>query len=205
MLKLFSGRSDRRRLAALMAAFALVACGNREDGAATPSVRTSTVVEPDTRVDPVPQEEPAVARSQWRAVNDQARAVTGNLRVSLEGPRGGPVVFAFATGITISAQPIGVSPADARSGVSGQSFAAAMGGDPRVDAYLYRVVSENLAASAPQGGLCGADTARHLAVSEFVDGAGRWVFKIAAFKSEAPPGRAGEDPLICAAYAYTAQ
>ena len=48
------------------------------------------MVEPETRVDAVPQEEPAVARSQWRAVNDGARAITGNLRVSLEGKRGGP-------------------------------------------------------------------------------------------------------------------
>ena len=190
---------------ALLAALALSGCGRRRQSAESPQTSSSNVVEPETRVDAVPQEEPAVARSQWRAVNDQARTVVGNLRVSLESTRGGPVVFAFANGVTITAQPIHVAPADSRSGVGGQSFAAVMGGDPRVDAHIYRVVAENLTRSASQGGLCGADMTRHMAVSEFVDGSGRWVFKIAAFKSEAPPGRAGEDPLVCAAYSFAAQ
>ena len=190
---------------AALAAFSLAACDSSNDRAETPTVRASTVVEPETRVDTVPQEEPAVARSQWRAVNEQARAVTGNLRVSLAGARGGPVVFAFANGVTVTAQPIAVAPADSRSGVGGQSFAAVMGGDPRVDAYLYRVQSENLTRSAAEGGLCGADTTRHISVSEFVDGSGRWVFKIAAFKSEAPPGVPGEDPLLCNAYSFASQ
>ncbi len=190
---------------ALLATLAATGCGRRQQSAESSQTSSSTIVEPETRVDAVPQEEPAVARSQWRAVNDQARTVVGNLRVSLQSTRGGPVVFAFANGVTITAQPIHVAPADSRSGVGGQSFAAVMGGDPRVDAHIYRVVSENLTRSAAQGGLCGADTTRHMAVSEFVDGSGRWVFKIAAFKSEAPPGRAGDDPLVCGAYSFAAQ
>ncbi|MBL8537297.1 MAG: hypothetical protein JNM59_07815 [Hyphomonadaceae bacterium] len=184
---------------------ALGACSREDEGGILPKQRPTTVVEPETRVDAVPQEEPAVARSQWRAVSDQARAVTGNLRVSLEGPRGGPVVFAFANGITVHAQPYDVTPADSRSGVGGQSFAAVVGGDPRVDAYLYRVNRENLTPQRqPEGGLCGATPARHLAVSEFVDSSGRWVFKIAAFRGAARPG-SGDNPELCAAYAYTAQ
>ncbi|GAM97463.1 hypothetical protein U91I_01089 [alpha proteobacterium U9-1i] len=191
--------------AALIAAVSVTGCDRRDSRNETPTVRASTVVEPETRVDSVPQEEPAVARSQWRAANEQARSVVGNLRVSLQGARGGPVVFAFANGVTVTAQPISVVAADSRSGSGGQSFAALMGGDPRVDAYLYRVLTENLSRSATQGGLCAADTTRHIAVSEFVDGSGRWVFKIAAFKSEAPPGVAGEDPLFCSAYAFASQ
>jgi hypothetical protein len=192
-------------LALVCAALTLGACDRQRQNTDNPTSRSSTVVEPETRVDAVPQEEPAVARSQWRAVNEQARTVAGNLRVSLQGARGGPVVFAVANGVTITAQPISVVPANSRSGVGGQSFAAVMGGDPRVDAYLYRVQTENLTRSAAQGGLCGADPTRHMAVSEFVDGSGRWVFKIAAFRSEAPPGAAGEDPLVCNAYSYSAQ
>jgi hypothetical protein len=191
---------------AALASLTLAACQRESNNAQTPTIRSSTVVSPETRVDNVPQEEPAVARSQWRAVNDAARQVTGNLRVSLAtGVRGDPVVFAFANGVTVTAQPISVVAADNRSGVGGQSFAAVMGGDPRVDAYLYRVQSENLTRSAAEGGLCGADTTRHIAVSEFVDGSGRWVFKVAAFKSEAPPGVAGEDPLLCNAYSFASQ
>jgi hypothetical protein len=193
-------------LAAIVACgFALTACAREDDGDTLPKQRPATVVEAETRVDAVPQEEPAVARSQWRAVSDHARTVTGNLRVSLEGSRGGPVVFAFANGITIHAQPYNVVPADSRSGSRGQSFAAVLGGDPRVDAYLYRVNSEDLIPQRQaQGGLCGPAPARHLAVSEFVDASGRWVFKLASFRGGAQPATS-EDPELCAAYAYTAQ
>jgi len=190
-----------------LAAFSLAVtgCSRGGDSEQAPSVRRSTVVEPETRnIDVVPQEEPGVARSQWRAGSDSARTITGNLRVSLVGNRGGPVTFAFATGVTVTAQPYNVVPADSRSGVGGQSFAAVVGGDPRVDAYLYRVTSEQVTPSAPQGGLCGEGRTRYLAVSEFVDGTGRWVFKIAAFQGDsAPPSSA--DPQLCNAYAYTAQ
>lgn len=182
----------------------LAACGDNRQAGEQPRVRSSTIVAPETtRVDSVPEEEPAVARAQWRAVNDQARSVTGNLRVSIERVRGGPVVFAFANGITIRAQAYSVVPADTRSG--GQSLAAVMGGDPRVNAYLYRVLEESTAQSAAQGGLCGRDTrTRFMSVSEFVDGSGRWVFKIAAFRGDdAPPS--GGDPALCGAYSFTAQ
>lgn len=179
-------------------------CDRNGGGAGLPGERAQTQVEAETRVDTVPQEEPAIARSQWRAANEDARAVTGNLRVSLQGRRGGPLVFAFATGVTVVGQPYNVVPADSRSGVGGQSFAAVLGGDPRVDVYLYRVESENVTPSAPRGGLCGEAVTRHLAVSEFVDGAGRWVFKIAAFSGDAQPP-SSQDPQLCNAYSYTAQ
>jgi hypothetical protein len=118
--------------------------------------------------------------------------------------RGGPVVFAFANGVTVRAQPYAVAPAASRSGVGGQSFAAVLGGDPRVDAYLYRVIEENVAESA-QRGLCGDHPARHLAVSEFVDGSGRWVFKVAAFGADTPPGAGGQNPGLCNSYGFSAQ
>jgi len=195
----------RRLVLAAIAALGVMAAGCQRDNDSDqpPSVRRSTVVEPETTsVDVVPQEEPAVARSQWRAASDLARSVSGNLRVSLVGPRGGPVVFAFANGVTIQAQPYAMVPANSRSGVGGQSYAAVLGGDPRVNVWLYRVQGENVTASAAQGGLCGEERTRYLAVSEFVDSSGRWVFKIAAFRGEGQPG---QDPTLCNAYAYTAQ
>jgi hypothetical protein len=191
----------RRMIVAAMAAFAFIgaACSRDEEGQQEASIRASTVVVPETRVDAVPHEEPAVARAQWRAVGDTARAVTGNLRVSIERTRGGPLIFAFATGITVRAQPYGVVSADSRA-PSGQSYAALLGGDPRVETHLYRVLDENVTSSAPQGGLCGAVRTRVLAVSEFVDSSGRWVFKVASFRNEG-----GEDMVFCNAFAYTAQ
>jgi hypothetical protein len=189
---------------AMLAMITLVGCERLEPDDQASGVRVSTVVEPETRVDAVPQEEPAVARSEWESVNENARAVTGNLRVSLaRGVRGGPVIFAFANGITVEAQPYEVAPADSRSGVGGQSFAAVLGGDPRVDAHLYRVISENVSRTAVRGGLCGQVLTRHIAASEFVDGSGRWVFKLAAFSGDAAPP-SGDDPVFCKAYSYTA-
>lgn len=180
------------------------ACSRDEEGEAAPRVRSSTVVEPETRVDTVPQEEPGLARTNWRAANELARNVAGNLRLSIERVRGGPVVFAFANGITVRAQPYNVVPADSRSGVGGQSFAALMGGDPRVEAHLYRVLDENVTSSAARGGLCGETPTRFMAVSEFVDGSGRWVSKIATFRGQsAPPS--SSDPGHCSSFAYTAQ
>lgn len=196
----------RTLLLAALAALSLTAagCSRQNEGDQPDRPRGSTVIEPETRVDVVPQEEPAVARTQWRAASDTARRVSGNLRVSIESTRGGPVIFAFANGITVRAQPYNMVPADSRSGVGGQSFAAVLGGDPRVNAFLYRVLDENVTRSAAQGGLCGEETTRYMAVSEFVDGSGRWVFKIAAFRgSEAPPS--GEDAQLCNSYAYIAQ
>lgn len=190
-------------VAAMAAMLALSACQRERGGEALPGERPKTVVEAETRVDAVPEEEPAVARSQWRASSEQARTVTGNLRVSLDGRRGGPVVFAFANGITVRAQSYNVVPADQRSGSGGQSFAAILNGDPRVQAHLYRVQSENLIPGR-SAGLCGERPTRHLAVSEFVDSSGRWVFKIAAFAGEAQPPTSA-DPELCAAFAYTAQ
>jgi len=207
MLKWCSARFKRvffQILAAGALASALSACGpsGGDSGSQTPA---STIVTPDMRVDAVPQEEPAVARFSWRAVNDLARNNTGNLHVSLQAQRGGPVIFAFATGVTVTAQPTADVPADQRSGVSGQSFAAVLGGDPRVDAHLYRVTDEVVAHSAPAGGLCGGVTAKYLAVSEFVDSSSHWVFRLAAFKGDRPPGNPGDDPQLCGAYAFAAQ
>ena len=86
-----------------------------------------------------------------------------------------------------------------------ESFASLMTGDPRVEAYLYRVLDENLIPGRRStGGLCGTSPTRHLAVSEFVDGSGRWVFKIAAFRGESQPPSSA-DPDHCGAFAYTAQ
>lgn len=181
------------------------ACGRRNHNDANTTPHSETIVAPETRpVDQVPEEEPAVARSSWRAVNDVTRNVTGNLRVSIEHQRGGPIVFAFATGVTVRAQAYQEAPADRRSDVGGQSFAAVLGGDPRVDAYLYRVLDETVAQSAPLGGLCGQDRTRFMAVSEFVDASGRWVFKIAAFKGDRGPG-SGQDPQYCRSFSFTAQ
>jgi hypothetical protein len=196
-----------RSLVLAIAAFGLVlgGCSRDNEGDQTPTVRRSTVVEPEIRgVDVVPQEEPAVARQQWRAASDTARTVSGNLRVSILGNRGGPVVFAFANGVTVQAISYSVVPADSRSGVGSQSFAAVLGGDPRVNAYLYRVQAENVTSSATRGGLCGEGRTRFMAVSEFVDSTGRWVFKIAAFAGDSAPPSGG-DPQLCNSYAFTAQ
>lgn len=207
-----SARSDVRAAAqgplvkvamvVLAACLALAACSRGPGSEDQTGVRAKTEVTPKLRFDEVPEEEPGVARTRWRVANDVARSVTGNLQVSLVSARGGPLVFAFANGITTRAQPISVRPASDRSGVTGRNFAQVLGGDTRVPAHLYRVVDETVAATASNGGLCGPSRATHLVVSEFVDSRGRWVFKLASFRGEGPPGVSGVDPGFCATYAY---
>lgn len=187
---------------ALSLALALAACSRSGSSAGGSDVRAQTEVVPKFNFEEVPEEEPGVARSRWRIANEAARSVTGNLQVSLVDRRGGPLVFAFANGITTRAQPIAVQPASNRSGVTGRNFAQVLGGDSRVPAHLYRVMDETVAATAANGGLCGPNRATHLVVSEFVDSRGRWVFKLAAFKGEGPPGVSGVNPDFCATYAF---
>jgi hypothetical protein len=206
MSKSFSAACKRGRPGLALATLILLAAAgcSRQNEAPGAAARASTVVTPEMRVDAVPEEEPAVARSLWRAANEGARTVTGNLRVSLLGSRGGPVVFAFATGVTVRAQPVQVAPAADRSGVAGRSFAEILGGDARVLAHHYRVLDETVAATAPSGGLCGRERSTNMVVSEYVDDRGRWVFKIASFRGDGPPGVTGVDPQFCATYAFDA-
>jgi hypothetical protein len=180
------------------------ACSQEDNNANAGGVRASTVIEPELKVDAVPEEEPAVARSQWRASNESARSVTGNLHVSLLGVRGGPLVFAFANGVTVRAQPVQVAAASDRSGVAQRTFAELLGGDARVPAHHYRVIEETVARTAAAGGLCGRERTTNMVVSEYVDDRGRWVFKLAAFSGEGPPGVTGVDPHYCATFAYDA-
>ena len=57
----------RTLLMAVVAALSLTAagCTRENEGDQPDRPRGSTVIEPETRVDVVPQEEPAVARTQW--------------------------------------------------------------------------------------------------------------------------------------------
>lgn len=190
---------------AVLCVGALSACdrvGGSNSGAGGPTI--GSVVAPEPVVDAVPQEEPAVARSLWRAANNAAANTTGNLRVSLASVRGGPVILAFATGVTMRAQPIAVSPASEQSGVNNATFAALLGADPRVDVNLYRVQDETVVQTAPQGGLCGAARTSYLIISEFVDQREHWVFRVGAFRGQAPPGVRGANPQYCGAYAFEA-
>ncbi|MBI1251956.1 MAG: hypothetical protein GC189_10840 [Alphaproteobacteria bacterium] len=166
-------------------------------------VRPSTVVEPEMRVDDVPQEEPGLARNRWRLANTNTRDVAGNLSASLERGRGGPLALAFANGITVRAEILSVYRANTRINAQG-AFANLMGLDPRVDVNVYRVADETVAAAAPRGGLCGEARTQHVAVVEYVDEDGDWTMKIAAFKGRAAPGEGGDDPELCGVYIYRA-
>jgi hypothetical protein len=155
------------------------------------------------RVDAVPQEEPGVARRLWRAQNDQARVVAGNLSVSLEEGRGGPVAMAFANGVTIRAEQLAAHGGAARTGgPEAQTFQSLLNLPGQVDARVYRVVEERVTQSAPRGGLCGELRTAAVAASEFVDERGRWVLRVAAFRGEAAPGENLGDPELCGLFAY---
>ena len=183
---------------------ALASCSRDEGQAADGRAQRATaIVSPEMRVDEVSQEEPGVARHVWRAQSDPSRAVAGNLSVSLEEGRGGPVALAFANGITIRAEQLAAHRANTRTGgPDNQTFGALLGLPNQVDVRVYRVVDERVSQSAARGGLCGELRTTAIAASEFVDDRGRWVLRIAASRGEVAPGDAEGDPQMCGVFAY---
>jgi hypothetical protein len=167
------------------------------------SDRHSPVTAPEMRVDSVATAEPGMDRLQWRATNEVARSLTGNLTASLEYGRGGPLILAFANGITMRLERVGDQMGVDRIGPGTATFASTLSTDPNAGVYVYRVVEERLARSARQGGLCQKDDTRYVAISEFVNRSGDWVFMLAGFKGAAPPGPTTEtEPQLCAALGF---
>lgn len=165
--------------------------------------RSSPVTVPDTAVDTVATAEPGLARNRWAAGTDLARTVTGNLTTSLESGRGGPLIMAFANGLTLRLERIAEHVGADRTGSGGATFAATLGADPNAGVYIYRVADERIYSTAPQGGVCQRDAAKFVALSEFVNRNGDWTFVFAAFRGEQSPGpQSDRDPQLCGAYGY---
>jgi hypothetical protein len=158
---------------------------------------------PDTRVEEVASAEPGKARAQWRAATPRARDVTGNLTASLPDGRGGPLMLAFANGITVRLEQMALVTGGDRIMKGGQTFQSVMDVDPSAGVYVYRAANEKVDATAPMGGLCGAQRLTFVAVSEFVSASGEWAFKVAPFRGASPPAPdATIDPQPCAALAF---
>jgi len=193
--------------AGLMGAFAaLSGCGS-EDGALGPiagdsRIGSAPVTTPDTRVDEIATGEPGADRRQWRAAGEPALSLLGNLTASVVGGRSGDLVLAFANGVTARLERLADLRGQDRAGPQLGDFARLLGTDPRAGVFVYLLVQENRANIAT-GGLCRTDQPTFAAVSEFVDGSGQWVLRIAAFKGEAQPGPvASAEPSLCGVYHY---
>lgn len=190
----------------LVAALALAACdqlaiGNSADAPAPRPDPTALVTSPNTDVDEIASAEPGRDRRQWRAQGETAQRITGSVTTSLQGGRGGPLILAFANGITLTADRMAELRASTPSGV-GQSFANLMDANPDAKVYVYKVSDEQLSpAAARAGGLCQKDRTSHVVVTEFVDQSGDWVLRVAAFRGLTPPGEA-TDPQLCQAFRY---
>jgi len=202
MSKWFSARS-RFRAIVVIVAVACSACADRTDNGDEDKRRSASVTEADLQVDDVPQEEPGVSRTRWETANPAAREVAGNLTVSLEEGRGGPLALAFANGVTVRAEELAVHASAVRVGADDATFRAVLGLPEEVRARVYRVIDERTSPSAAAGGLCGREArTTNIAVSEFVDQDGDWALRIAAFKGRRPPGERGAEPEMCAVFAF---
>lgn len=158
----------------------------------------------DQRVEDVVSAEPGKDRQQWRAADNESRAVLGNLTASQPDGRTGPVVLAFANGVTVSLEAVGVFNGSERTYPDGQSFADALGSDPKAGVYVYKIGDENIDQVATQGGLCKEKRPSHVAISEYVSATGDWVFRVAAFEGPAAPGPGSPgDPGLCGRYVFT--
>jgi len=164
--------------------------------------RSAPVTAPES-VSTIATAEPGAVRHRWVAQTAQARDVTGTLTASLEAGRGGPLILAFANGITLRLERVADQVGADRTGSGNVTFSSILGADPGAGVYVYRVADETIARSAPRGGLCLNARASFVAVSEFVNRQGDWVFTIAAYRGAVPPGpQANADPLYCGAYGY---
>ena len=193
-------------LAAAVLAFAAGGCGQNGDIAAPSATerpdRSAPVTSPEG-VAVVATAEPGATRNRWTAQTELAHTITGTLTASLEAGRGGPLVLAFANGITMRLERIADQVGADRTGSGGITFSSTLGADPNAGVFIYRVTDETIAQIAPNGGLCQGAKTSFVAVSEFVNRQGDWVFTIAAYRGTAQPGPgAPSDPLFCAAYGY---
>jgi hypothetical protein len=170
---------------------------------ATVGAETGVRTRPDTRVDDIAIGEPGAARRQWRAANQTARDVTGNLTASLPDGRAGQLVLAFATGVTLRLDTLGMRLGSDAVGAGGPTFAGLLNADPNVGVFVYKVANEKVDNIAPKGGLCGGAKTTYVAIAEFIGPDGDWVFRGVSFKGAAAPDPAGADPQLCNAFAYT--
>lgn len=193
---------------AVILALALGACDQLPggDSAKTPAAKpdpTALVTRPDTNVDEIASAEPGRDRRQWHAQSPAATRITGSVTTSLSGGRSGPLILAFANGITVTAERDAELRGSVSIGGGKPSFAEAMSGDPSARVYVYRVADEQLSPIAARtGGLCQADHTNFVAVSEFVDKSGGWVLRVASFRGQTAPN-SGDDPLLCQAFQYS--
>jgi hypothetical protein len=205
MSKWFNARFRALAVASVLAVFGCdqLTGANVESASDARRNPSAVVTRPDTDVDEVASAEPGRDRRQWRVASANARDFTGTVTTSMEG-RSGPLMLAFANGITVTGESQGDMRGSASVGGGGESFAKQMNVDPSAKVYLYRVIDEQLSPSAARGGgLCGERRSTHVAVSEFVGASGNWVLRVASFGGGVSPGGA-ENPGLCRAFQYSA-
>jgi len=188
--------------AALLSGCELVGLLGDRDGSGSDAL--DLTAEAETPALQMPVVEPGLARRQWRAADSAARKVTGNLTASLENVRSGPLVLAFANGVTLRLESMGRTPGETPIAPGNVSFREALGdsqGELLVN--VYRVVKEDVERVAPEGGLCKRQPTAYVAVAEYVDGGGDWVFRTASFAGAEPGPEAQGDPVLCGAYSYS--
>lgn len=151
-----------------------------------------------------PMVEPGSVPRAWRPADQSSQDVTGRLTASLPEGRAGPLVLAFANGLTYQLTAMGIQLGDDPTGIpGGADFAETLRAPSEAAVFVYRVEAERIDGIAPRGGLCGDQKATYLAVSEFVNGQGEWAFHLAAFRGAVAPGpSAAADPALCAVYGF---
>lgn len=196
------------RLSVVLVAVILAGCdlsglpGFKRGGEAA-EAEAGALVPPETDVAEVASAEPGRIRRQWRPADPNARRRTGTLTTSLENIRSGPLVLAFANGITVRLEKVGQASGRERVARAGPAFAEALGAEPGALVMVYRVLSENVDKVAPEGGLCRTRQTSYVALSEYVNASGDWVFRLGGFLERDEPGPAFEgDPGFCGTFAY---
>jgi hypothetical protein len=200
MSKRSSARSSGFAAAGLLLALFAVGCDRDTLFSAQDEAGDQGVVQQE-RVR-MPEVEPGLLRQQWSAADALARRVTGNLTASLEHVRSGPLILAFANGVTMRLESMGSMEAGAKIAPDGQTFGQVLHAVGAETVRLYRVMKEDVEKVAPEGGLCRDVATAFVAVAEYVDGSGEWAFHAASFAGVEPGPNAADDPRLCGVYSY---
>ena len=165
---------------ALLALFAVAACGNTAD----PVSRAEAHVAP------------AALLGAFKAQSETARAVTGNVRIERAG-------LSFAHGVTLYTRELDPRRGHDLIARGGASYAAAVVGASDVVVELRRVNQQVIApdASAIHGACDNAEPPRYVAL--VYEPPGHSVTLI-VFTGDEPPGPEATQSRVCAVYGFTA-
>ncbi len=155
-------------------------------------------------VRPDPEFAWAAPMGGWRAANEQALSITGNLRIGPPDAATHEVSLAFTHGVTLLIKPAPLPLDEPAIRARLAQARRLMDAPASVFPIHFAVVRESVATSAPYAGLCGGLRTRTLALAEFANERGERVLRIVSFHGPPPTAdrKAAESTELAPCFAF---